>query len=193
MKEHFLQHEHANDPLPETRPVLITFDLDDTIRLHGSSEAPEPPASIWLARLFYREPLRPGFTQLCHDLRALGCRLGIYTTSSRPVGYIRRWMRCYGLTPDLIVNAAIHEAAISGRYGRDRPPSKHPGLFGADLHIDDSQGVAMEAAKFGFRALIIDPGDQNWSGTILEAVRSLPLVSSRIEQARPFVINRIRP
>jgi len=82
-------------------------------------------------------------------------------------------MRCYGLTPDLIVNAAIHQAAISGRYGRDRPPSKHPGLFGADLHIDDSEGVAMEATRFGFRALIIDPEDPNWGDTIIGAVRSL--------------------
>jgi hypothetical protein len=153
--------------------VMITFDIDDTIRLHRSTESPEPPPSSWLARLFYREPVRPRFTQLCKELRALGCRIGIYTTSSRSTGHIRRWMRCYGLTPDLIVNAEIHEAATSGRYGRDRPPSKHPGLFGADLHIDDSQGVEMEAARFGFRALIIDPGDPKWSETILEAVRSL--------------------
>ena len=152
--------------------MLITFDIDDTIRLHGSTELPEPPLSLWRARLFYREPLRPGFTQLCKDLRTLGCRIGIYTTSSRATGYIRRWMRCYGLTPDLIVNAGIHEAAIAGRYGQDRPPSKHPGLFGVDLHIDDSQGVAMEAARFGFRALVIDPADPDWSVTILEAVRS---------------------
>jgi len=57
--------------------VLITFDIDDTIRLHGSSESPEPPASLWLARVFYREPLRLGFTQLCKELRALDCRIGI--------------------------------------------------------------------------------------------------------------------
>ena len=57
--------------------MLITFDIDDTIRLHGSSESPEPPASLWLARVFYREPLRLGFTQLCKELRALDCRIGI--------------------------------------------------------------------------------------------------------------------
>ncbi|MEK7951220.1 hypothetical protein [Luteolibacter soli] len=152
--------------------MLITFDIDDTIRLHGSSQPSEPPAKAWLARLLYREPLRPGFRLLCHDLRTLGWRIGIYTTSSRSSGYIRRWMRCYGLTPDLIVNAAIHEAAVAGRHGQGRPPSKHPGLFGADLHIDDSEGVAMEATRFGFHALIIDPEDLKWGDTILEAVRS---------------------
>ncbi|HEY1122088.1 MAG TPA: hypothetical protein VGE67_10835, partial [Haloferula sp.] len=154
-------------------PVLITFDIDDTIRLHGSSQSSEPPAMTWLARLLYREPLRLGFRLLCRDLRALDCRIGIYTTSSRPTGYIRRWMRCYGLTPDLIVNAAVHEAAFAGRHDQARRPSKHPGLFGVDLHIDDSEGVALEAERFGFRALIIDPEDLDWGDTILDAVRSL--------------------
>lgn len=163
--------------------MLITFDIDDTIRLHGSSQPSETPASAWLARLFYREPLRPGFRLLCSDLRTLGCRIGIYTTSARPTGYIRRWMRCYGFTPDLIVNAAVHEAAVAGRYRQGRPPSKHPGLFGVDLHIDDSEGVAIEAQRFGFRTLIIDPEDPEWSATILNAVRSLLSAADRSADA----------
>ena len=138
--------------------------------------------AAWVARLLYREPIRDGFIQLCEDLRSQGCRLGIYTTSSRTVGYIRRWMRCYGFRPDLIVNAAIHEAAMSGRFESSRPPSKHPGLFGVDLHIDDSKGVAVEAERFGFRARIIDPEDSDWVVTILDSVRALPTKQRRSEQ-----------
>ena len=139
----------------------------------------------WAARLFYREPIRVGFIRVCNNLRSQGCRIGVYTTSSRTVGYIRRWMRCYGLKPDLIVNAAIHESAISGRFRRDRPPTKHPGLFGVDLHIDDSSGVAVEAERFGFRALIIDPEDMDWVASILDSVRSLSINQKLSEQAAP--------
>lgn len=152
--------------------MLITFDIDDTIRLHGSSKPSEKPLFTWVARLLYREPIRHGFIQLCQDLRIQGCRLGIYTTSSRTVGYIRRWLWCYGFSPDLIVNAEIHEAALSGRFERGRPPSKHPGLFVVDLHIDDSTGVAIEAERFGFRAIIIDPENLDWGATVLDQIRS---------------------
>ena len=151
--------------------MLVTFDIDDTIRLHGNSELPEQPIFKWPARFFYREPLRHGFVQLCKELKTQGCKIGIYTTSSRTVGYIRRWMLCYGLKPDLIVNADIHEATVSGRFKNCRPPSKHPGLFGVNLHIDDSKGVAREGDKFGFHTLIIDPDNKEWCDTILDFIR----------------------
>ena len=158
---------------PKLADVLITFDIDDTIRLHGCPQPSEKPAISWITQIFYREPIRIGFVQVCKDLRTLGCHIGIYTTSSRSVGYIRRWMRCYGLKPDIIINSAIHEAAIAGRYRHDRPPSKHPGLFGIDLHIDDSDGVAIEGKRFGFHTLVIAPDNINWGASILTAVRAL--------------------
>ena len=91
-------------------------------------------------------------------------------------------MRCYGLKPDLIVNAAVHEAAVKGRFERIRPPSKHPGLFGVDLHIDDSEGVAIEAVRFGFHALIIDPEDLDWVSSIIDYVRALKSSSRSSEK-----------
>ena len=155
--------------------MLITFDIDDTIRLHGGIQSREPALRRALATaLLYREPVRPGFTQICHDLKHLGWKVGIYTTSSRSVRYIRRWMKCYGLIPDLIVNGPLHEQAISGHSGPHRSPSKHPGLFGVDLHIDDAQGVAVEGERFGFRTLIIDPEDLEWHRTILKVVKDFP-------------------
>lgn len=164
--------------------MLITFDIDDTIRLHGSSQPSEQPTISWATRIFYREPIRIGFVQVCNNLRTLGCRIGIYTTSSRSIGYIRRWMRCYDLKPDIIINSVSHETAIAGRYRHDRPPSKHPGLFGIDLHIDDSDGMAIEAKRFGFRVLVIAPDNMHWGSSVLEAVRELPFNQTESQSGR---------
>ncbi len=165
------------------KSLLITFDIDDTIRLHGNSQPSERPVWIWVALLFYREPVRSGFIQLCWDLKAMGCRIGIYTTSSRSIGYIRRWMRCYGLKPELIVNSQLHASVVSQRSTSGRGPSKHPGLFGGDLHIDDSEGVAMESETYGFRSLIVDPEDSGWCGRILSTVIALSADSNSSEKA----------
>jgi hypothetical protein len=161
---------------------LITFDIDDTIRLHGSSQPSEQPVFPWPAQLFYREPLRSGFIRICGELRSHGYKLGIYTTSARSVGYIRRWMLCYGFKPDLIVNSVIHDSAVSDRFGSARPPSKHPGLFGVGLHIDDSAGVALEGEQFGFRALIVDPDDPEWGNTILNHIHALYPIPSKVQK-----------
>ncbi len=43
-------------------------------------------------------------------------------------------------------------------------------MFGIDLHIDDSEGVRLEAEKYGFRALIIGEYDRQWTETVLQAI-----------------------
>lgn len=50
------------------------------------------------------------------------------------------------------------------------PCSKYPPVFGIDLHIDDSEGVRLEAEKYGFRALIIGENDPQWAETVLRAI-----------------------
>ena len=172
---------YGSPPIPLVRPrvspesvatVLITFDIDDTIRLHGD---PGPAAARrgWMARWIYREPLRAGFPELCISLRELGCQVGIYTTSDRSAASIRRWLRCYGIQTDLIVNAREHRSVVEASFPNQRAPSKHPGRFGVDLHIDDSPGVAVEGQRFGFRTLIIDPGDREWCQMILAEVSAM--------------------
>jgi hypothetical protein len=153
--------------------VLVTFDIDDTIRLHGDP-GPAAVRRSWAARLIYREPLRAGFPDLCMSLRDLGCRVGIYTTSDRSAGSIRRWLRCYGIKTDLIVNASLHRSVVEASFPHHRAPSKHPGCFGVDLHVDDLPGVAVEGRRFGFRTLIIDPGDREWCRAVLAEVTSMP-------------------
>ncbi len=55
--------------------MLITFDTDDTIRLHGSSQPSEQPIISWASPILYREPNRIGFVKFCNDLRTLVCRI----------------------------------------------------------------------------------------------------------------------
>ena len=152
--------------------MLITFDIDDTIRLHGDPGSAAVRRS-WAARLIYREPLREGFPELCIRLRELGCRVGIYTTSDRSAGSIRRWLRCYGIRTDLIVNARRHRSMVEALFPNQRAPSKHPGRFGVDLHVDDLPGVAVEGERFGFRTLIVDPRDREWCRVILAEVTAM--------------------
>lgn len=152
--------------------VLITFDIDDTIRLHGDP-GPAAVRRSWAGRWIYREPLRAGFPELCISLRELGCRVGIYTTSDRSAGSIRRWLRCYGIRTDLIVNARRHRSVVEASFPNQRAPSKHPGRFGVDLHVDDLPGVAVEGLRFGFRTLIIDPGDREWCRIVLAEVTTM--------------------
>lgn len=45
-------------------------------------------------------------------------------------------------------------------------------MFGIDLHIDDSEGVGMEARQFHFRALIIQEHDSSWTDTVLREVNA---------------------
>lgn len=76
------------------------------------------------------------------------------------------WLRLYGLYVDGIVNDAVHRRRVrSGDLSR--LPSKWPPAFGIDLHIDDSEGVALEGRQLGFKVLVIRPDDANWVQSVL--------------------------
>ena len=49
-------------------------------------------------------------------------------------------------------------------------PSKNPRLFGIDLHLDDSEGVAEEGREWGFDVLVLDPADLDWTPKVRAAV-----------------------
>lgn len=175
----------------DPRRRIISFDLDDTLRLHKAeaprelhpwswllrlqdTEAPrEPHRWAWLVRLVWPEPLRPGTVGLMRELVAMGWEIAIYTTSSRGVSYIRHWLRCYGIKVKLVVNDARHAQVVMPRFEKGGAPSKHPGLFGIELHVDDSEGVAMEGARHGFRTVIVAPDDAAWAERVLEAAADL--------------------
>jgi hypothetical protein len=107
------------------------------------------------------------------ELLARRCRLWIYTTSYRSSRYLRGWFRSFGIPLEGVVNQGLHEREMR-RYGSSfYPPSKYPPAFGIDLHVDDSEGVAIEGKKFNFRVLVVSPDDPNWTTRIMDYVDRL--------------------
>jgi hypothetical protein len=66
-----------------------------------------------------------------------------------------------------VVNQTQHDRVV-GRSG----PSKLPPAFGIALHVDDSEGVALEGERYGFSVVVVSPDDLEWTSRVLEAVDS---------------------
>jgi hypothetical protein len=52
-------------------------------------------------------------------------------------------------------------------------PSKYPGRYRIDLHIDDDVSVAQNGRTYGFKVFIVGPQDDEWADKILEKVESM--------------------
>lgn len=158
--------------------MLITFDLDDTL-ICWQPEIPAEPVTLpWYHRWSPIEPLRQGTVELFKKLRHYGWQIGIYTTSHRKSKYIKKLFNLHGLKLDLVINQDKHEKIIKNLKEK-RKPSKLPNWVDAQLHIDDSEGVRIEGKRFNFRALVVDPLDNNWTQKVLEESLS---VSQMLEQ-----------
>jgi hypothetical protein len=108
------------------------------------------------------------------ELVARHHELWIYTTSFRSPRYLRGWFAAFGVRLAGVVNQARHERHV-GRKG----PSKLPPVFGIDLHIDDSEGVAEEGRRHGFDVIVVSPDDVQWTARVLEAVDGRSQLQSR--------------
>lgn len=145
--------------------MLITFDLDDTL-ICWQEEIPVETVNIpWYLWWFTPEPLRKGTKEIFQELKKEGWKIGVYTTSHRRRGYIRRLFKLHGLSLEIIVNQEEHEKIISKMQVK-RKPSKLPSSIGGNLHIDNSEGVLLEGRKHHFRVLVVDPLDKNWTEKI---------------------------
>jgi hypothetical protein len=109
------------------------------------------------------------------QLTAEGWEVGIYTTSYRSPRHLRWLFRLYGIRLGFVVNQATHEREVG------LAPSKNPAAFGINLHVDDSDGVRLEGLQHGFAVVVVDPGDVNWTETVLAASRGIGTVNHRIE------------
>jgi hypothetical protein len=153
--------------------MRVSFDIDDTLVLHGFKEAPSErgrfPGFIcrWLG-----EPLRLGTVALMRRLREQGCSIWIYTSSCRTEFYIRLWLFLYGSSVNGIVNDKRHRRELLLR-NYPRLPSKYPPAFNIDLHVDDSDGVRLEGLQHGFNVVVIYPGDVRWADKVLDAYNEL--------------------
>jgi hypothetical protein len=115
------------------------------------------------------ERLRLGTRRVFRGLSERGWKIGVYTTSFRGTAYLRLLFALHGLRLDGIVNQAVHDRA-DRRGGPGRAlGTKDPGAFGFDLLVDESEGVEIEAARYGFAVIRVDPGDEHWADRVLES------------------------
>ncbi len=142
--------------------MLISFDIDDTLMMHGDGYPLDKNRVPWLLRSIFRERLRNGSFDLFKVIQKKGHSIGVYTTSSRKLWYLRWWFKFYGVDLKIIVNQEVHSRVVTASRG-SRAPSKNPSKFGIDLHIDDLEGVAIEGERFGFRVLVVDTSDESWA------------------------------
>ena len=122
------------------------------------------------------------------DLIRRDCRVWIYTTSYRPLPYLRGWFRAHGIPIEGAVNQERHDKVV-GRQG----PSKYPPAFGIDLHVDDSEGVALEGNRHGFEVVVVSPDDLDWATVILDAVDSLRSPAIPTRAPLPRAVDTPRP
>jgi len=94
----------------------------------------------------------------------------IYTTSLRSKNKIRWSLILHGVKVKSIITEVENQRTLKSH---NINSSKYPPAFGFDLHIDDAEGVGVEADQFGFEAIIIKPSDKNWTAKIKQQVRQL--------------------
>jgi hypothetical protein len=149
--------------------MRVSFDVDDTLVLHGRSVPREKGRFPDFIHQRVCEPLRLGTAALMRELQHRGCSIWIYTTSARTPFEIRLWLLLHGIQIDGIVNDKRHRKKVNG-HKFSRQPSKYPPAFGIDLHVDDSEGVMMEGREHGFRVVVVQPDDRDWTQKVLAAV-----------------------
>src|SRR5260370_29214451 len=123
--------------------MRVSVELDDTLIWYQAGEAWETNRVPWLLRGLFPEPLRLGARDLLRGLARRGWEVWVYTTSHRPPSAVAWWLWWYGIRVGRVINQDVHDRHLR-RDRHDYPPSKNPAAFGIDLHVDDSEGVAME-------------------------------------------------
>ena len=140
--------------------MIVSFDLDDTLFVSPESFQVEHELSFPFNRI-YRERLRLGTIELMTWLREQGIHIWIYTTSFRTERYIRRLFNHYGIKLDSVVNGYRHAKEVQA--GKtEAMPSKYPGKYRIDLHIDDDISVAKNGQTYGFKVFIVGEDDDLW-------------------------------
>ena len=143
--------------------MTISFDLDDTLIPITKAFATERQNT--LQKLLKVEKIRLGAKRLIEKLKSQKHKVYIYTTSFRSTNRIRWTLLSYGITVDRIINQKIHNQVLQTKAG---DCSKLPPAFAIDIHIDDSEGLAIEGAKFNFKTIILPLNQPDWIDYILE-------------------------
>ncbi len=151
--------------------MTISFDLDDTLFVSPDNFKTEAELRFPWNKI-YKERLRLGTISLMKQLKNEGIHVWIYTTSFRSERYIRRLFRHYGIKLDGVVNGARHAKEVQGN--KTEPmPSKYPGKYRIDLHIDDDVSVRQNGRLYGFKVYLVGPQDDDWAKKILDTVHNI--------------------
>ena len=142
------------------KQMIVSFDLDDTLFVNPDVISVEENLKFPF-KLFYKERLRLGTTDLMLKIRQHGIKLWIYTTSFRSERYIRSYFKHYGIEIDDVVNGARHAAEVQG-YRKESLPSKYPAKYRIDLHIDDDVSVFQNGEIYGFKVFLLNDTSADW-------------------------------
>ena len=133
--------------------MRISFDLDDTLIMSRPGKSEKQGL---LYRIAGFESLRMGTVALIKKLKTEKHEIFVYTTSYQRSIYIRAVFAYYGIWLDGVVNQTKHNKRFKSS---KQSHSKYPPAFGIDLHVDDSEGVAIEGERGGFAILRVSPDD----------------------------------
>lgn len=151
--------------------MKVSFDLDDTLFVSPDNFKTEAELKFPFNKI-YKERLRYGTIDLMNWIKEQGIESWVYTTSFRSERYIRALFRCYGIKWDAVVNGERHarEVQADKKYAM---PSKYPGKYRIDLHIDDDISVKQNGIVYGFKVLIIGGQDEQWTDKIKQEIKNI--------------------
>jgi hypothetical protein len=75
------------------------------------------------------------------------------------------------------VNGERHAKEVQG-IRVEAMPSKYPGRYRIDLHIDDDVSVAQNGRVYGFKVFIVGPQDDNWVEKIIVEVERIKRIKA---------------
>ncbi len=151
--------------------MRVSFDLDDTLFVSPENFKTEAELMFPFNKI-YKERLRLGTIELMKWIREQGIELWIYTTSFRSERYIRGMFRRYGIKLDSVVNGERHAREVQAGK-REAMPSKYPGKYRIDLHIDDDVSVVQNGRTYGFKVFLTGAQDDAWVDKIKKEIKKV--------------------
>lgn len=156
--------------------MRISFDLDETLIIPNSTSV--EPINFFV-HITKSERLRLGTRRLFRELKKSGHEIWIYTSSERSVSKIKTIFFFHGLILDGVINGIKHRKQSELHTSNY---SKNPLLFNIDLHIDDSDGVLLEAAESGSNVLKVLAKDKLWVDKILNEVNRVTYHETKVSE-----------
>lgn len=160
--------------------MKVSFDLDDTLFVSPENFKTEAELKFPFNKI-YKERLRFGTIDLMRWIKEKGIELWVYTTSFRSERYIRFLFRCYGIKLDSVVNGERHIREVQADK-KETMPSKYPGKYRIDLHIDDDISVAQNGRVYGFKVFLIGAQDEQWTDKIKKEIRNILKIKLKVEK-----------